>query len=63
MTPEAKWVSAASILVYFVVGAATLWVSRDNGAETPQEIQTTATVFAGYLGAIFVGAVTGPGKQ
>lgn len=62
ITPEAKWVSTVSVLVYFVVGAVTLYVSRAHGAETPQEIQATATVFAGYVGAIFIGAVTGPGQ-
>jgi hypothetical protein len=62
ITPEAQWVTSISIVVYFLVGAATLWVSRDSGAETPQEIQATATVFAGYLAAIFTGMLTGPGK-
>jgi hypothetical protein len=63
LTPEARWVTTVSVLVYFIVGAATLAVSRVYGAETPQEIQATATVFAGYLAAIFTGVVTGPGKS
>ncbi len=62
LTPRAEWVSMVSIVAYFVVGVATLYISRDNGGETPQEIQASATVFAGYLAAIFTGVVTGPGK-
>jgi len=62
ITPSAPWVTSVSIVAYFLVGLAILVVSRTNGAETPQEVQTTATVFAGYLAAIFFTVLSGPGK-
>jgi hypothetical protein len=62
LTPGAPWVTGVSIVAYFVVGLGILAVSRANSAEAPQEIQTTATVFAGYLAAIFFATLTGPGK-
>ena len=62
ITQGAPWVANVCIIAYFVVGVGILVVSRTNGAETPQEIQTTATVFAGYVAAIFLAVITGPGK-
>ena len=62
LSPQAEWVTSLSVIVYFLVGVAIIVVSRTHGAETPQEIQTTATVFAGYLASIFTAVVTGPGQ-
>lgn len=62
LTPGATWVSNVAVLVYFVVGIAILAVTQTNGAETPQEIKAAATVFAGYLGAIFTAVISGPGQ-
>jgi hypothetical protein len=62
LTPKAEWVSTVSVLVYFAVGVGVVVVSRTNGAETPQEIQATATLFAGYLASIFVATLSGPGQ-
>jgi hypothetical protein len=62
LTPAAEWVTSVCMLVYAVVGVATLIVVRTHGAESPQEIQATATAFAGYAASIFTAVVTGPGK-
>jgi hypothetical protein len=62
LTPRAEWVSTVTVLVYFAVGVAVVVVSRTNGAETPQEIQATATLFAGYLASIFTAVLSGPGQ-
>jgi hypothetical protein len=55
-------VSTVSVLVYFAVGIAIVVVAGTNGAETPQEIQATATLFAGYLASIFTAVLSGPGQ-
>jgi hypothetical protein len=62
LTPTLPWVTTICLIVYFVVGVATLVVVRANGAESPQEIQATSVVFVGYVVAIFTAVVTGPGK-
>ena len=62
LTPRAEWVTLLCLIAYFLVGLATVVVVRANGAESPQELQTSATVFAGYVASIFAAAVTGPGK-
>ena len=62
LTPNAELVTAVCVIAYFIVGTATVLVAFTQGAETPQEIKTPATLFLGYLVAMFTGVVTGPGK-
>ena len=62
LTPAAPWVTIVCLVAYFVVGAATVIVVRAHGAESPQEIQASATLFAGYVASIFTAVLTGPGK-
>jgi hypothetical protein len=62
LTPRAQWVTIVCLVAYALVGAATLIVARTHGAESPQEIQASATVFAGYVASIFAAVITGPGK-
>ena len=62
LTPRAEWVTIVCLVAYTLVGAATLVVVRTHGAESPQEIQATATAFAGYAASIFTAVITGPGK-
>lgn len=60
--PEAKLFGTLAIWVYFVVGLATLYVTWRRDVQTPQEIKTAATLFAGYVTSIFVAAISGPGQ-
>jgi hypothetical protein len=62
LTPNAQFVTTGCILVYFLVGVVTAYISLRNNVETPQEIKTPLTIFLGYLGAMFVAVVTGPGR-
>lgn len=62
LTPEAGFVTAVSVIVYFLVGLAATAVMLTHGNETPQEIKTPTTLFLGYLVAMFTGIVTGPGQ-
>jgi hypothetical protein len=62
LTPNAEFVTAVCLLVYFLVGVAATFVSLAHSDETPQEIKTPVTIFVGYLAAIFAAIVSGPGR-
>jgi hypothetical protein len=62
LTPNAEFVTTVCILVYFLVGVVTAYISLRNTVETPQEIKTPLTIFVGYLGAMFFAVATGPGR-
>ncbi len=62
LTPRAEWASTLSVLVYFAVGSRDRCRLAHNDAETPQEIQATGTLFAGYLASIFTAVLSGPGQ-
>src|SRR4051794_9380344 len=62
LTPNAELVTSLCLVVYFLVGAVTTALTLLNSDETPQEIKTPVTVFVGYIAAMFVAILRGPGK-